>query len=262
MKVDRIWIVGGIVAVVAVAAGVQTASFRDSNRPEAGPSPRITPAAGDIEVPEVTGLELETAETALREVGLASETFFQASDEPTLWSTVTAQVPEPGAHASDGSPITLYVSEAARPPVRLPEATGGNCPASEPRHHEHLRVALGDGRILLGSATESGVIRLHDPDGRVDTLWTSEDYRGPVLIRGGELGGDGQVTFEQSPEWAPRGPTLAGTPNELRFQGRPPGDLGWHGLVTFSEPGCYGFQIDGRGFTEHIVVAVKKPVAP
>jgi hypothetical protein len=64
------------------------------------------------------------------------------------------------------------------------------------------------------------------------------------------------MTFEQTQGWAPRGPHLIGTATEMRFRGRPPGDLGWHSLVTFSEPGCYGFQIDGRGFTEHIVVEV------
>ena len=260
MKWNGATLVKALIAIVVVAAAAQTISF--VNRDETDPSPAPTGAAPEVEVPAVTGLELETAEAALREAGLEPEVSLQPADGVALWSTVTAQIPAAGASASEGSLVALHAPEVERPELRLPNVTGRRCPASRTRHHEALRVALGDGHVLLGSATNSGVIRLTDAEGRVDTLWTTVGYRGPVLIRGGAVIGDGTMTFEQSSDWAPRGASLTGTPEELRFRGAPPGDLGWHALITFSEPGCYGFQMDGRDFTEHLIVEVKDAVAP
>lgn len=261
MKAGRAWIVGGLVAIVAVAAALQTLSFRDSSRPRSAPSPGTTRVAGDVAVPDVVGREIEAAEAALRDAGLQPEVFFR-SEGDDLWSTVSDQVPAADEEVTEGFPVTVYATRAQAPALELPQMEGGRCPASEARHHEHLRVALGDGRVRLGSATESGVIRLQDSGPQVDTLWTSEGYRGPILIRGGSLNGDGFMVFDQTEDWAPRGPKLHGTREEMRFDGRPPGGLGWHSLVTFSGPGCYGFQIDGRDFTEQIVVEVKDAVAP
>lgn len=195
------------------------------------------------------------AAAALRDAGLQPEVFFRSGGDD-LWSTVRDQVPEADEKVAGGGPVTVYASQARPSALQLPQMEGDDCPASEPRHHEHLRVALGDGRVRLGSATESGVIRLSDSGPRVDTLWASDRYRGPILIRGGGLDDEVFMIFDQTEDWSPRGPQLYGTSEEMRFEGRPPGDLAWHSLVTFSGPGCYGFQIDGRGFTEHIVVEV------
>lgn len=255
MKVNRAWIVGGLVSVIAVAAALQTVSFRDSNRSRSTPSPGSTRLAGDVAVPDVVGQEIEVAQIALRDAGLQPEVFFR-SEGDDLWSTVRDQVPEADEKVADGFPVTVYASPARPPALQLPQIDGDDCPASQPRHHEHLRIALGDGRVRLGSATESGVIRLSDSGPRIDTLWTSDRYRGPILIRGGGLDDEVFMVFDQTENWSPRGPELYGTSDEMRFQGRPPGGLAWHSLVTFSGPGCYAFQIDGRGFTEHIVIEV------
>ncbi len=71
-------------------------------------------------------------------------------------------------------------------------------------------------------------------------LWgVSRGYRGPVLIRGHQVDGQGRMLF-YTDHSQPR----------LRFSGRV-GDHPSEVLVT--APGCYGWQLDGRGFSEVLV---------
>jgi hypothetical protein len=80
-------------------------------------------------------------------------------------------------------------------------------------------------------------------------LWAfAPRYQGPLLIRGRRLDTVGGVRFVLG------GPPIA----EMRV---PPTASGrrWRylpSIALFAAEGCYGFQIDGRGFSEKIVFLV------
>ena len=78
--------------------------------------------------------------------------------------------------------------------------------------------------------------------------WVSGSYTGPVLIRGRQVDGKHLVRFEVG-----RPP-----PRELRIApGRGPSE--WNGArsrpsyTRVQAPGCYGYQVDGIGFSRVIV---------
>jgi hypothetical protein len=77
-------------------------------------------------------------------------------------------------------------------------------------------------------------------------------YRGPVLIRGRRLDGDGMLRF--GPGKLPA-PELRIARNEtVTWQGQPPGSRGVPSSVRVAVKGCYGFQIDGTSFSRVVVV--------
>ncbi len=66
----------------------------------------------------------------------------------------------------------------------------------------------------------------------------SQRYHGPVLIRGGQVGGTHPMLFQGGGIKTP----------QLRFSGN-----SWPSEVIVPVPGCYGWQIDGRGFSRVLV---------
>jgi hypothetical protein len=82
-------------------------------------------------------------------------------------------------------------------------------------------------------------------------LWVaSPDYQGPVLIRGGRLDAEGAVTLALGP--GEPGPELRLTESSARS----PGQGAWREWPSYTyvpTAGCYGFQVDGLGFT-HVIV--------
>lgn len=70
-------------------------------------------------------------------------------------------------------------------------------------------------------------------------LWlVSRRYDGPVLIRGHEVGGRHRMLFDGNRSMSP----------QLRFSGRAqPSE------VMVPTPGCYGWQIDGHGFSRVLI---------
>jgi hypothetical protein len=76
-------------------------------------------------------------------------------------------------------------------------------------------------------------------------LWTVPRYNGPYIVRGRQLDGTGELRFDQGPSWTNK------LHEELRLVG-PYGLL--NPAATFLRaPGCYGYQVDGRGFSYLIV---------
>jgi hypothetical protein len=72
--------------------------------------------------------------------------------------------------------------------------------------------------------------------------WGDSGYRGPVLIRGRQVGGPGAVGFGEG--HVPY--------DELQLQtgsGGPP----WQSFTRVRSPGCYFYQVDGTSFSETIV---------
>jgi len=80
-------------------------------------------------------------------------------------------------------------------------------------------------------------------------------YQGPFLVRARRLDGPGPIRLggspaETGPLLVPSGPTANGS-------------SGWREVPYFTfvkAPGCYGWQIDGRMFSEAIVARVLPPL--
>ncbi len=77
------------------------------------------------------------------------------------------------------------------------------------------------------------------------TTWQSSGYRGPILIRGRQVGGPGAVGFGEGH-----------TPYaELQLlgnaMGAPAGQ--WPSFTRVQAAGCYAYQVDGTSFSEVIV---------
>jgi hypothetical protein len=155
--------------------------------------------------------------------------------------------PAPGSNPAYWRPL--------RRPLTLPTLTAPQRCRTSPASNSAPRVATALGRgpayAVLGSAQGA------DLGGEITrggwhyhkTLWAfAPRYLGPLLIRGRRLDAPGGVRFHLG------GPPLV----ELRV---PPAGTGrhWRYLPSdtlFRTAGCYGFQIDGRGFSEKIVFPV------
>jgi hypothetical protein len=81
-------------------------------------------------------------------------------------------------------------------------------------------------------------------------LWlVAPDYRGPVLIRGRRLDGQGLVRFDEGdvpPARIRMGPDPASLGNEPRWRDRP-------SYTRVEGLGCYAYQVDGSHFSYPIV---------
>jgi hypothetical protein len=142
-------------------------------------------------------------------------------------------------------------------PLRTPAiAAGTPCPASEPSGTfdagtfggaafgpgpAYPTLGLRDGHAALTYLLGWG----YDGWDGTKVLWTVPRYRGPYIVRGRQLDGSGELRFDQGPNWTNK---LHG---ELRLVG-PYGLL--NPAATFLRaPGCYAYQVDGRGFSYHII---------
>ena len=163
---------------------------------------------------------------------------------------------------------TGQVPSSLRRPLALPRvAPGGACPVTHGARYANGQfggIALGEGPVqpLLVpngdrgvSAALRGVLRFRPGDDgwhQLKTLWFSTPgYQGPVLIRGRRLDGTNPVVFGEAPDLMdpqlPPGPTVNGR-NGYRE---------WPGATWLRSPGCYGWQVDGLGFTRvHVFQAV------
>ena len=174
----------------------------------------------------------------------------------------------------------LHGPSAARPPAHPAQSAsllsrplhfprlgpGGRCPTSSgrPVHNPYfdgialgrgpVRVVLPDtgdlrhGRVEIGGAREGSGFG-------IATLWFARrSYRGPFVVRAARLGAPGRIDVRPrdngrrpgpGPLVVGAGPTLNTYPN---------GDRTVPGSSWVGSPGCYAWQVDGRGFSEVIVV--------
>jgi hypothetical protein len=243
---------------VASLAGTLRFSANTEDPAAAEPTPTT---AGAVEVPDVKGLEVNPARRALVDRRLAIGIAEDGDLPSALWATVHDQSPEPGSKIAVRETVLLYTNKVERPRMLVPETEPGRCPADRARHSPAVRRSLGEGPVLLGSASQDGVFDLGGQRvARISTLWTVEEgYDGPVLVRGDKMRGRGDLRFEQDPEVTQEGNILHGTPLELRFPVRTASESPtWHAVVSFvGGPGCYAFQVDGEGFQQHIIVRAR-----
>ena len=80
-------------------------------------------------------------------------------------------------------------------------------------------------------------------------LWSVPRYTGPYIVRGRQIDGPGALRFDQGPDWSWK---LHG---ELRLVG--PYALMNPAATFLRSPGCYAYQVDGRGFSYVIVFSAR-----
>lgn len=142
-----------------------------------------------------------------------------------------------------------------RRPLRIPSVPAGTpCPASEPTGSigAYGASAFGPGPAYPTLSVEGGRATLtylvgwgYDGWDGTKVLWTVPRYRGPYIVRGRRVDGPGLLRFDQGPQWSGK------LHSELRLVG-PYADL--NPAATFLHgPGCYAYQVDGRGFSYQIV---------
>jgi hypothetical protein len=148
-----------------------------------------------------------------------------------------------------------------RRPLHLPTlGSGSSCPASRARgtlgFYGSLAFGPGPAYPTLAAESDHAVLQYlvgWGDDGWDGTkaLWTVPSYYGPYVVRGRQLDGPGELRFDQGPAWTRR------MNPELRLVG-PEADL--HPAATYLRgPGCYAYQVDGRGFS-YLIVFEAKPV--
>jgi hypothetical protein len=152
-----------------------------------------------------------------------------------------------------------HVPDGLRRPLQLPELSGNEpCPVERPHTvNPEFSPALGTGPVYPILTPEQHVLSFQYPPskkspfagsewGGAKVLWVGRpSYRGPVLVRGGQIDGSNPLGFEGGK--VPFG--------ELQLHD-PPGPGGWADWPTYTRvraPGCYAYQIDGTTFSRIVV---------
>jgi hypothetical protein len=160
-----------------------------------------------------------------------------------------------------GGYLVYWWNGLIRRPLHVPTlAAGGACPATEAEGTLGERgnldapgaAAFGPGPAYPTLASEGGRAALHylpnwgyeGWDG-TKLLWTVPRYNGPYIVRGRQLDGPNELQFDQGPNWSNK------LHDELRLVGS---YTRLNPAATFLRaPGCYAYQVDGRGFSYLIV---------
>ncbi len=268
-KITGIWVIRALIALVALGSLIGTITFQSGGgtRPPpkdptpSPPVPTTIPTGALVTVPDLLGQAVASARQILVAEGLVASVGTISEEAPQLWSVVRIQDPRPGEQLPPGESVFLIATRQERPDLELPETSPGSCPATQVHPSPRFRQAITTRHAKLGSATEDGVIDLDsyprsDEGAEVSLLWgTAGGYKGPMLVRGDRIDGDGELVFFQDPDPVESRLIPRGTSFEFHFdRGGAPNGLAWSTVVTFPDPGCYAFQIDGPNFTEHLIV--------
>jgi len=149
------------------------------------------------------------------------------------------------------------VPSSLRRPLDLPSlGAGGACPASGTASAaSYAGPAMGPGPVYVAQASPLAVTKFIDSawNGAQVTWVAAPSYTGPLLIRGGEIGGAGSVGFGEGhvPEDELQLLTAATT-----SPGEPSGAREWPSFTRVEASGCYAYQVDGTSFSEVIVFSV------
>ena len=142
-------------------------------------------------------------------------------------------------------------------PLRLPAVPpGGECPVSAARLvAKAYGPAVGRGPVFAAALGTNATLDIAPPErfesrewGGNKVLWiVARTYQGPVLIRGRRLDAPGLVRFDEG-DVPPASIRIAADPAGLEptWRDRP-------SYTRVQEPGCYAYQVDGRGFSYAIV---------
>lgn len=151
--------------------------------------------------------------------------------------------------------------------IRIPPAPRGTCPTSASRRLVIggwlTATVFGSGPVyvaFLEPRPEIPVIRFLPPASAVapdrtavPVKWlASPAYRGPILIRGIDLGGHAAVYFTHGNDVFADMPLAPGDPANSYQRWRQ-----WPEGIEVSRSGCYALQIDGLTFTSTVVFRAK-----
>lgn len=166
--------------------------------------------------------------------------------------------------AGSAAPSGSLLSRPLHVPSLLP---GGRCHTSAGYTVDNAYFAgdaVGHGPVRVLLADRGDVIhgRVYIPAGRkhswhaLQTLWfATPGYDGPFVVRAASIGARSPIEVQpgttglipgSGPLVVPAGPTI-NTQDGYRTV---------PGSTWVTSPGCYGWQVDGRGFSEVIVVNV------
>jgi hypothetical protein len=118
----------------------------------------------------------------------------------------------------------------------------------------YVGPALGSGPVYVAQASPFAVNSFIDStwDGAVVTWVAVPSYTGPVLIRGGELGGSGSGSVGFGEGHVPEDELQLLTAS-TKSSGEPAGAREWPSFTRVLSAGCYAYQVDGTSFSEVIV---------
>jgi hypothetical protein len=178
-----------------------------------------------------------------------------------LWAVVAVAALSGAACSGDSEPSGLQAetdrSPLAASPLRLPSLTPGeSCPTSPLRATSpDFAPGLGDGPAYPLGFTAAGELHVQLPPfapehqwagsgwGGQKVLWVIDPtYTGPIRIRGRRLDAVGEVRFDSE------------LVREITLSEEDA--VGWREHPSFTRvraPGCYAYQVDGRGFRDLIV---------
>jgi hypothetical protein len=154
--------------------------------------------------------------------------------------------------------------------LHLPSvAVGAACPVSRVDHRVRWRrlhifgtSGTGRGPVYPALGTPPAGYLVMTPDTQYGGPWygskvfwyASPRYRGPVLIRGRQLDGDGVLGFNGRA--SPRRELHLHRGETVGWAGRPLQARGISSTVRALQAGCYGVQIDGTSFSRVVVFQV------
>lgn len=152
---------------------------------------------------------------------------------------------------------TGSVPSSLRRPLHLPSlGANGACPASGTASAaSYAGPAVGSGPVYVAQTSPLTVTAFIGSawNGARVTWVAAPSYTGPVLIRGGELGGAGSVGFGEGHVPVDELQLLTAATSS---PGEPSGAREWPSFTRVRTPGCYAYQVDGTNFSDVIVFSV------
>lgn len=248
-------------ALVAVGCG-------SSSTPKASSVP-VTTATSTPSVttapPTTTTTTAATSTPRRTTTASAAKTTSTTTSTPTT-TTATSTTPIPvgpaGLEAATGygsydnclGTCSGSVPTSLRRALHLPSlGAGGSCPVSPVASTvSYAGPAAGSGPVYAAQPNPLPVTTfVASPwDGARVTWVASPSYTGPVLIRGGKVGGSGPIGFGSG--HVPVDELQLLTP-ALKSSGEPSGAREWPSFTRVPSGGCYAYQVDGTKFSEVIV---------
>jgi hypothetical protein len=201
--------------------------------------------------------------TSSTSTATAPATTTTAPAPTTTTSTATTPLPTAPAGLAAATGYSSYdncqgtctgsVPASLRRALHLPGlGAGGACPVSGVAPVSYAGPAVGTGPVYAAQSTPFAITSFINSswDGARVTWVANPSYTGPVLIRGGQVGGAGAVGFGEGhvPVDELQLLTAAG-----QSSGEPAGAREWPSFTRVRSAGCYAYQVDGTDFSRVIV---------
>jgi hypothetical protein len=176
---------------------------------------------------------------------------------------LAAQYGRYGFVCAGGFLLTRWDYLRARPLIDRRIAAGEPCPVTTQTGRTNSNTGLGPGPAYpIGPAN---VITMPMPpperygpewSGRKRVWILDRRYAVRALVRGYQLDGTNEVRFVRGPQWTDE--KMLNPIRELPVEGDTPS------LTRLRAPGCYAYQVDGRGFSYLVIfeARVETPAGP